>query len=228
MPKATLLIVEDEAAIRDMICFTLSEQDYQIIQAADAKTALSLVKQSKPDLILLDWMLPGMSGVDFIKALRKSTHGRDIRIILLTAKACEMDKVTGFEAGADDYITKPFSPRELQLRIKTVLRRGIMLGEDNTIRIDDMAINLDNQQVTICQQIINLSPNEFKLLRFFVTHRGRVYNRDQLLTLVWGEQAFLEERTVDVQVKRLRQALKPHNYADYIETVRGSGYRFKA
>lgn len=226
--KRHILIVEDEAAIRDMIRFALSANNFGLAEAADTRQAIEQIALKSPDLILLDWMLPDKSGIEFAKELKKGRNTRDIRIIMLTAKAEEENKIRGLESGVDDYVTKPFSPRELMARIKAVMRRGVLLTQDEVLQFNEMIIDVDQSRVSIGDQPVDLSPNEFRLLYFFVTHQNRVYSRDQLLSYVWGEASYLEERTVDVQVRRLRQALKTFGYHIYIQTVRGMGYRFQS
>lgn len=226
MKPISLLIIEDEAAIRDMVSFALTPAGFQIFEAEDTVQAKKLISQSIPDLILLDWMLPGASGIEFAQQLKRETLTKDIPIIMLSAKAEEENKIKGLEVGADDYITKPFSPRELIARIKTVLRRGPLVTPEGTIKVYELTMNLNNHSVTIQNEIIELTPIEYKLLHFFLTHMDRVYTRNQLLDQVWGVENYIDERTVDVQIRRLRDRLKPYKYDDYIKTVRGAGYQF--
>lgn len=221
--SSKLLIIEDESAIRDMICFALSPAGFDMIEAGSIIEAEKKLISHRPDLILLDWMLPGMSGMDFAKKLKKNPLTHDIPIIMLTARAEEENKIKGLDIGADDYITKPFSPRELIARIKTVLRRSPLISVDNTIQVNRLTLDPTTQQVYIDQQKIFLSPIEYKLLYFFMTHPERIYSRNQLLDYVWQQQD-IDERTVDVHIRRLRQRL---HYCDcYIKTLRGSGYQF--
>lgn len=224
--KNKILIVEDENAIRDMIRFALASTSFEVIEAQSVSEAERLIADHIPQLILLDWMLPGMSGIDFAKQLKQKSNTKNIPIIMLTAKAEEANKIKGLETGADDYITKPFSPRELIARIKTVLRRGPLVTPEGIIQIKDLFVNVNTHQVTIHSELIELSPIEYKLLYFFVTHQDRVYNREQLLTQVWGGASDIDDRTVDVQIRRLRSRLKSHGYDKCIKTVRGSGYQF--
>ena len=224
--KTRILIVEDEITIRDMLRFALEPAGFEIMEAGSAKEAEQQMAKYMPQLILLDWMLPGMSGVDFASSLKNKTTTQNIPIIMLTAKAEESHKIKGLETGADDYITKPFSPRELIARVKTVLRRGPLVSPTDLIRVHDLTLNLQSQQLTINNNIIELTPIEYRLLRFFMTHPNRVYNREQLLDHVWGGEKYIDERTVDVQIRRLRDRLKPHGYEVFIKTVRGSGYQF--
>ncbi|GAB4392499.1 MAG: phosphate response regulator transcription factor PhoB [Gammaproteobacteria bacterium] len=225
--QRTILIVEDEAPIRDMLRYALQPHSFVLYEAEDAQTAYRQIYQVLPDLILLDWMLPGESGIDFAKRLKRDELSRDIPIIMLTARAEEDNKIKGLSAGADDYVVKPFSPRELIARINAVLRRGPMILNDKLVA-KDLVLDIQIQQVTVKQQIINLGPLEFKLLVFFMRHPGRIYSREQLLDKVWGTGVYIDERTVDVTVKRLRQALRPTAYDQTIKTIRGSGYLFDA
>ena len=223
-----ILVVEDEASIRDMVAFALRKADMEVIHAADARAALSAISDTPPDLILLDWMLPGTSGVSLARKLRTEERTKAVPIIMLTAKGAEQDKVDGLEAGADDYITKPFSPKELMARIKAVLRRRAPQLTDDLIdvaglRLDPVTHRLNGNGVTL-----NIGPTEFRLLHFFMTHPERVFSRSQLLDQVWGDHVFVEERTVDVHIRRLRKALEPSKHDGHVETVRGSGYRFTA
>ncbi len=220
-----ILIVDDEEPVRQMIEFVLTRADFECQHAADVVEARRLMTAQRPDLILLDWMLPGTSGIEFAFALKKNSATREIPIIMLTARGAEDHKIRGLEAGADDYVTKPFSPRELIARIKAVLRRGApdVLGalEFRGLRLDPAS-----HRVTADGTGVGLGPTEFRLLRFLMAHPERVYSRGQLLDQVWGETAYIEERTVDVHVRRLRKALHPHGYDSLIQTVRGAGYRF--
>jgi two-component system, OmpR family, phosphate regulon response regulator PhoB len=225
MKKPLLLIIEDESAIRDMLRFALSAE-FELLEAENASVAERQIAKRIPALILLDWMLPGMSGIDFAKQLKKKTQTRDIPVIMLTAKAEEENKIKGLEIGADDYVVKPFSPRELIARIKTVLRRGPLITTDGIIQVNDLLLNVNTHQLSIHNLPIELAPVEYKLLHFFMTHADRVYSRDQLLDHVWGGENYIDERTVDVQIRRLRKQLKPHGYDAYIKTVHGVGYQF--
>ncbi len=224
--KTRILIVEDEITIRDMLRFALEPAGFEIMEAGSAKEAEQQIAKSIPHLILLDWMLPGLSGVDFASKLKNKLATQNIPIIMLTAKAEESNKIKGLETGADDYITKPFSPRELIARVKTVLRRGPLVSPDDLIKIHDLQLNVQSQQLIINNTIIELTPVEYRLLHFFITHPNRVYNREQLLNHVWGGDKYIDERTVDVQIRRLRNRLKPHGYHVYIKTMRSSGYQF--
>ncbi len=225
---AKILIVEDEAAIQELIIYTLQQAGYETVSAENAEKAMSIINNALPDLILLDWMLPGMNGIEFARILRRSERTRLVPIIMLTARTQEMDKVAGLEIGADDYITKPFSPRELVARINAVLRRLVPEASDEVVEIDELRLDPVNHRVTAGNKEIELGPTEYRLLHFMMTHTERVYSRSQLLDRVWGDHVFVEERTVDVHIRRLRKALQLAGRDDWIQTVRGSGYRFSA
>lgn len=225
---AEILIVEDEAAIQELIIYTLQQAGYETVSAENAEKAMSIINNALPDLILLDWMLPGMNGIEFARILRRSERTRLVPIIMLTARTQEMDKVAGLEIGADDYITKPFSPRELVARINAVLRRLVPEASDEVVEIDELRLDPVNHRVTAGNKEIELGPTEYRLLHFMMTHTERVYSRSQLLDRVWGDHVFVEERTVDVHIRRLRKALQLAGRDDWIQTVRGSGYRFSA
>ena len=225
---AKILIVEDEPAIQELITYNLQQAGYATTCAENAEKAITLVNEALPDLVLLDWMLPNMSGIEFAHILRKDKRTKLIPIIMLTARTEENDKVKGLEVGADDYITKPFSPRELIARINAVLRRRSPESSDEVVVIDALQLDPANHRVTVESQEIELGPTEFRLLHFMMTHTERVYSRGQLLDRVWGDHVFVEERTVDVHIRRLRKALQSAGKDDLIQTVRGSGYRFSA
>ncbi|MBV6273338.1 phosphate regulon transcriptional regulator PhoB [Alcaligenaceae bacterium CGII-47] len=223
----TVLIIEDEPAIQELIAINLTHAGYVVLRASDAAQANDQLRAVLPDLILLDWMLPGStSGLKLARALRSDARTRSIPLIMLTAKGAEQDKVDGLEAGADDYITKPFSPRELLARIKAVLRRRAPQLTQDAIEVGALCLNPETHQVIGSDQILTLGPTEFRLLHFFMTHAERVFSRSQVLDRVWGDHVFIEERTVDVHIRRLRKALEPAGLDGYIHTVRGSGYRF--
>jgi len=225
--KGKILIIEDEAAIREMLGYALMKEGYEFLEAADAEEARPLLAEQPPDLILLDWMLPGMSGVDYARRLRNEPSTRDIPIVMLTARSEEADKIRGLDTGADDYITKPFSTRELLARIRAILRRaGKTESEAGLVSVDGLSLDPDTFRVTANDEAIDISPTEFRLLHFFITHPERVYTRAQLLDQVWGQNVFVEERTVDVHIRRLRKSLAPHGYDRFIQTVRSVGYRF--
>jgi len=222
-----VLIVDDEAPIREMIAVALEMAGYECIEAESAQVAHPLIVDNKPDMILLDWMMPGSSGVEFARRLRKDEMTSDIPIIMITAKGDEDNKIQGLESGIDDYITKPFSPRELVARLKTVLRRTTPKGVEEPITVDSLTLDPVSHRVSSELQPLDLGPTEFRLLQFFMTHQDRAYSRSQLLDLVWGGNVYVEERTVDVHIRRLRKALgKRHDYL--IQTVRGTGYRFSS
>ena len=221
-----ILVVEDEQAIREMVGFALKKAGFQFEEVADAEQALVSVASQRPDLVLLDWMLPGMSGVDLARRLRRDEITAAIPIILLTARVEESDRVYGLEVGADDYVTKPFSPRELIARINAVLRRSSGLSEERVIEYDGLALDPVGHRVQADGESLNLAPTEFRLLHFFMSNPDRVYSREQLLDYVWGRGVFVEERTVDVHIRRLRKALGGHGHDRFIQTVRGAGYRF--
>ena len=224
--KGKILIVEDEAAIREMLGYTLMKEGYACQEAADVEQARAIILNNRPDLVLLDWMLPGVSGIDYARRLRNDSDTKDIPIIMLTAKGEEADKVRGLDTGVDDYVTKPFSTRELLARLRAVLRRYATEGLQGIIEIGGLVLDADTYRVTANDQIIEISPTEFKLLHFFITHPERVYSRTQLLDHVWGQNIYVEERTVDVHIRRLRKTLEPFGYDKYIQTVRSVGYRF--
>ncbi|MEM7469347.1 MAG: phosphate regulon transcriptional regulator PhoB [Pseudomonadota bacterium] len=225
---SSILIVDDEAGIRQMLGLTLAGDGYEYKEAANVEEATIEVKKQLPDLILLDWMLPGISGVDFARRLKRDPKTHDVPIIMLTAKGEEGDKVRGLDIGADDYITKPFSTKELLARIRAVIRRSGTNPSSESAIVDLGGISIDTQthRVVVKGQAIDLSPTEFRLLQFFVSHPERVYSRSQLLDTVWGDQTYIEERTVDVHIRRLRKLLAPHGLNKYIQTVRTVGYRF--
>jgi len=223
---ANILLVEDEPAIQELLAFNVTQCGYRAILASDANTALALINRALPDLILLDWMLPGISGIELAKRLRADQRTHNIPIIMLTARTDERDKILGLESGADDYITKPFSPRELMARIRAVLRRRAPQMSDELVRVEELELSPVTHRVSAKGQNVDLGPTEFRLLHFFMTHIERVYSRAQLLDQVWGDHVFVEERTVDVHIRRLRQALEPSGFDSLVQTVRGSGYRF--
>jgi two-component system phosphate regulon response regulator PhoB len=221
-----VLVVEDEAAIAELIAINLRHAGYEITLAATAEQALAAVDAVLPDLVLLDWMLPGQSGLSLARQWRGASRTRELPIIMLTARAEEPDKVAGLDAGADDYLTKPFSTGELLARIRAVLRRRAPEALDSAVEIGALRLDPATRRVTaVAGAEVKLGPTEFRLLHFFMTHPERVHSRAQLLDRVWGDHVFIEERTVDVHVKRLREALAPAQCAELIETVRGAGYR---
>ncbi|MEL0030505.1 MAG: phosphate regulon transcriptional regulator PhoB [Betaproteobacteria bacterium] len=222
----TILIVEDEPAIAELITLTLRRSGHQTVHAESVERAITLVDQAMPDLALIDWMLPGASGVELVKKLRGDKRTKTIPIIMLTAKSEEADKLMGLETGADDYVTKPFSPKELVARIKAVLRRRSPQLTEDIVETNGLRLDPATHRITVNDTPIQMGPSEFKLLHFFMTHTERVHTRSQLLDHVWGDHVFVEERTVDVHIRRLRQALEASGHDAYIQTVRGTGYRF--
>jgi len=223
---ANILVVEDEPSIQELIAANLQHAGHQVLRAYDAEEAERKVREVLPDVVLLDWMLPGMSGVQFARKLRADERTKDVPIIMLTARGEEHDKIAGLEAGADDYVTKPFSPRELQARIEAVLRRRAPQMTEDPVDIEGLRLDPITHRVLGNGSPVDLGPTEFRLLHFFMTHPERVHSRAQLLDQVWGDHVFVEERTVDVHIRRLRSALEPTGHERLIQTVRGSGYRF--
>lgn len=224
-PGKTVLIVDDEAAIREMIAVALEMAGYHCIEASNCLDAHACIIDSKPDMILLDWMLPGTTGLEFTRRLKRDDLTKEVPIILLTAKGEEDNKIQGLDSGADDYITKPFSPRELVSRLKAVLRRATPLGIEEAIEVEGLILDPACHRVTASQNPVDIGPTEYRLLQFFMTHQERAYSRTQLLDQVWGGNVYVEERTVDVHIRRLRKALgSAHEHL--IQTVRGTGYRF--
>jgi two-component system phosphate regulon response regulator PhoB len=223
-----ILVVEDEPAIQELIAVNLEHAGHHVIRSKDAEAALGIVKDALPDLMLIDWMLPGMSGVALARQMRQDERTKEVPIILLTARGAESDKVAGLEAGADDYVTKPFSPRELLARIKAVLRRRAPQMTDDPVDVGGLRLEPATHRVFGAKRPLELGPTEFRLLHFLMTHAERVHSRTQLLDQVWGDHVFVEERTVDVHIRRLRKALEPTGHDRLVETVRGSGYRFTA
>ncbi|MBC7657188.1 MAG: phosphate regulon transcriptional regulator PhoB [Frankiaceae bacterium] len=221
-----ILIVDDEPAIRDMVAFALRKGDYEPVHAGDGREAASAIADRVPDLILLDWMLPGSSGLELARRWRREELTRDVPIIMLTARGEENDRVSGLESGIDDYVVKPFSARELLARIKAVLRRSREDEDDGSVTVGKLRIDGAAHRVHAGDQPLHVGPTEYRLLHFFMTHADRVYTRTQLLDHIWGGNVYVEERTVDVHIRRLRKALEPSGLQDMVQTVRGSGYRF--
>jgi len=219
-----ILIIEDEKAVREMLCFNLKNNGFEILEAEDSNSALDALKENEINLILLDWMLPGKQGIEISRLIRSSSEIKDIPIIMLTAKSDESDKVLGLESGADDYVTKPFSPKELVARIKALLRRTAPQKDMEVVKYGNITLNPMTHKVTDGDSNVELGPTEFKLLHFFMTHPERVFSRSQLLDLVWGRNIYVEERTVDVHILRLRKSFVS-NSSKCIQTVRGAGYR---
>jgi len=226
MSGKQILIVEDERPIREMIAFGLRRHGFDVREAADVTSARASIADRRPDLVLVDWMLPDMSGLELTRALKRDKETRELPIIMLTARAEEQDKVLGLDGGADDYVTKPFSPRELLARINAVLRRASAANGDDVIRAEGLVLDAASHRVTVGDRTVQLGPTEYRLLSFFMTHPERVYSRAQLLDRVWGGNVYIEERTVDVHIRRLRKALETFAYDRFIQTVRGAGYRF--
>jgi two-component system phosphate regulon response regulator PhoB len=220
-----ILLVEDELAIREMMKFAFYKSDYILLEAEDAELAQVMIMQEQPDMILLDWMLPGISGLELAQRLKKNEASKEIPIIMLTARGEENDRIRGLDAGADDYVTKPFSPRELMARIKAVLRRTSP-EQDGILELGGIRMDSVKHRLSVADNTFELGPTEYKLLHFFMTHPERVYNRSQLLDRVWGGDVYIEERTVDVHIRRLRKVLIEFNVEHLIQTVRGAGYRF--
>ena len=223
-----ILIVDDEPAIRDMVAFALRKGEFEPVHAGDAREAQNAIADRVPDLILLDWMLPGTSGLELARRWRKDALTRDVPIIMLTARGEENDRVGGLEAGVDDYVVKPFSARELLARIRAVMRRSREDDEDGSIAVGPLRIDGAAHRVFAGDVAVPIGPTEYRLLHFFMTHPERVYSRTQLLDHVWGGSVYVEERTVDVHIRRLRKTLEPHAVENMVQTVRGSGYRFSA
>lgn len=221
-----ILIVEDEAAIATLIRFNLEQAGFQVSVSGSVEESKILINKQLPDLILLDWMLPQTSGVQFVGQLRADSRTRELPIVLLTARSEDVDKETGLNQGADDYITKPFSPRELVARVNALLRRRAPQKTENIIRLSSLTLDPSQFSVQVADKKIEFSPSEFKLLHFFMTHPNRIYTRRQLLDLVWGDHIFVEERTIDVHIRRLRRGLESVNLAHWVQTIRGSGYQF--
>ncbi len=226
MSRLNILVIEDEDAIRGMLMMVLEQAGYKSTAVADAEEAQKSLEDSIPDLILLDWMLPGMSGVDWARRLKKEPIYRDLPIIVLTARGEEEDKVRGLEIGADDYVTKPFSPKELVARIRAVLRRSGKIQGSAQIVLGDLVLDTEQHRFSIGDKQLEVSPTEFRLMQFFMTHPDKVYSRTQLLDQVWGRSVYIEERTIDVHIRRLRKILGEHGREDLVQTVRGFGYRF--
>ena len=221
-----ILVVEDEAPIREMLCFVLEQKGYETVEAEDYADGLAKVREPYPELIVLDWMMPGGSGIQFLKQLKQDEMTRQIPVVMLTARGEDEDKVRGLEAGADDYITKPFSPKELTARLHAVMRRVSPTSVDEVIEVQGLKLDPVSHRVSAEEKALDMGPTEFKLLHFFMTHPERVYSREQLLNNVWGTNVYVEDRTVDVHIRRLRKAIEETGHDRLIQTVRGAGYRF--
>jgi two-component system phosphate regulon response regulator PhoB len=223
---ANILVVEDDGDIQELVAYNLERAGHRAQCVQTAEAALDALNHALPDLVLIDWMLPSMSGIELARALRGSRRTAEIPLIMLTARTAEQDKLTGLETGADDYVTKPFSPRELNARIKAVLRRRAPQTTDDAVEVQGLRIEPASRRVYVNGQNVSVGPTEFRLLHFFMTHPERVYSRAQLLDFIWGDHVFLEERTVDVHIRRLRKAMEPSGHDRLIETIRSAGYRF--
>jgi two-component system phosphate regulon response regulator PhoB len=226
--SATVLVVEDEPQIQELVAVNLEHSGHRVLRASSAEEAETAIRSELPDVLVLDWMLPGESGLAFARRLRADERTRDLPILMLTARAMEQDKLSGLEAGADDYLTKPFSPKELAARIKAVLRRRAPQLSGDSVEFEGLCLDPASHRVTAGEHRLGLSPAEFRLLHFLMTHPGRVYSRTQLLDQVWGDHVYIEERTVDVHIRRLRKALEPSGHDRLIDTVRGAGYGLNA
>lgn len=226
MPNLNILVVEDEEAIREMLALVLEQAEFQVISAGSAEQAMQALADNRVDLIVLDWMLPGISGVELAKRLKNEPGFKELPIILLTARSEEEDKIRGLEIGADDYVTKPFSPKELVARIKAVMRRSGKLSESGQLSVGDLTLDTEQHRLMIGGRSLEVSPTEFRLMQFFMTNPDKVYSRTHLLDQVWGRSVYIEERTVDVHIRRLRKILATYGREELIQTVRGFGYRF--
>ncbi len=226
MSNLNILVVEDEEAIREMLVLALEQAGLSVIAVPSAEQAQQALVENMTDLLLLDWMLPGISGIELARRLKNDASYKDLPIILLTARGEEEDKIRGLEIGADDYITKPFSPKELVARIKAVMRRSGKLSESGLLNVGDLTLDAEQHRLTIAGQPLEVSPTEFRLMQFFMTNPDKVYSRTHLLDQVWGRSVYIEERTVDVHIRRLRKILAEHGREELIQTVRGFGYRF--
>ena len=224
---AAILVVEDEPQVQELVAVNLEHAGHRVLRAASAEEAENTIREELPDVLILDWMLPGDSGVALTRRLRAEERTRELPILMLTARAMEHDKVSGLEAGADDYMTKPFSPKELAARFKAVLRRRAPQLADDVVEIAGLRLDPAARRVTAQGRVVDLAPTEFRLLHFLMTHPERIYSRAQMLDHVWGDHVFIEERTVDVHIRRLRKALEPGGHDRLVDTVRGSGYGFR-
>ncbi|MES2918815.1 MAG: phosphate regulon transcriptional regulator PhoB [Pseudomonadota bacterium] len=226
MTQERILIVDDEAAIREMIAIALELAGFDCLQAEDALAAHHIIVDERPALVLLDWMLPGLSGIELARRLKRDENTREIPVIMLTARGEEDNKIQGLDAGADDYITKPFSTRELVSRIRAVLRRTSSLSAEKALEAGGLKLDPVSQRVTADEHPVEMGPTEYRMLAFFMSHPERAYSRTQMLDQIWGGNVYVEDRTIDVHIRRLRKALEPWGYDRFIQTVRGTGYRF--
>lgn len=224
--SANVLVIDDEPSICEMLEFSLQRAGMQPRTAQDSEAAMVAIADERPDIILLDWMMPGVSGIDLAKRLRREENSKDIPIIMLTARVGEDDRVYGLEAGADDYVVKPFSPRELLARVRAVLRRTTPGDDQGRIAVNGLVLDGESHRVLANEETVHMGPTEYRLLELFMNHVGKAYSRSQLLDKVWGASVYVEERTVDVHIRRLRKALQPYGMDSYIQTIRGHGYRF--
>jgi two-component system phosphate regulon response regulator PhoB len=224
--RKTVLIVDDEAAIREMVSLALETAKFNVLEASDSQEGHAIIIDSQPDAVLLDWMMPGTTGLEFLRRLRRDPLTEKIPVILLTAKTSEDSKITGLDSGADDFISKPFSPKELVSRIRAVIRRSTVTEPSEPIKVGEMLFDPESHRVSICDEPVEIGPTEYRMLQFFLTHQERVYSRDQILDHVWGANVYLDERTVDVHIRRLRKAISVAGHEKYVQTVRGAGYRF--
>jgi two-component system phosphate regulon response regulator PhoB len=225
-PNIKVLLVEDEEAIREMVNFSLTRAGFDVVEAADAGAAQNEMGTQAPDIVLLDWMLPGISGIELARRWRQDSRTQNVPIMMLTARGEEEDKLRGFDIGVDDYMTKPFSTQELIARIRAILRRHNKQEGDTVLVAQSLKLDTVGHRVTVGDEVLALGPTEYRLLHFFMSHPERVFSRGQLLDQVWGNDVYIEERTVDVHIRRLRKLLEPHGYAGFVQTVRGAGYRF--
>jgi len=226
MSKHKILIIDDEPAIREMVAVALEMADFEVLEAENAQVGHSLIVDQRPDLVLLDWMLPQVSGIELARRLKRDDSTADVPIIMLTAKSEEDNKLQGLEGGADDYITKPFSTRELIARIRAVLRRTSAAAAEKAIQVEGLCLDPVSHRITASDSPVDMGPTEYRLLEFFMSHQERAYSRTQLLDQVWGANVYVEDRTIDVHIRRLRKALEPFGFDRFIQTVRGTGYRF--
>mgnify|MGYP001270548088 FL=1 len=224
--RKTVLIVDDEAAIREMVSLALETAKFNVLEASDSQEGHAIIIDSQPDVVLLDWMMPGTTGLELLRRLRRDPLTEKIPVILLTAKTSEDSKITGLDSGADDFISKPFSPKELVSRIRAVIRRSTVTEPSEPIKVGEMLFDPESHRVSICNEPVDIGPTEYRMLQFFLTHQERVYSRDQILDHVWGANVYLDERTVDVHIRRLRKAISVAGHEKYVQTVRGAGYRF--
>ncbi len=228
MTGKKILLVEDEPAVREMTAMALERAGFDVVEAEDAPTAERALSDGLPDLILMDWMLPGSSGIELARRFRRDEYTREVPIIMLTARSEEEDRIRGLDSGADDYVTKPFSPRELIARIKAVIRRSSPEQDGGVLELKGLVLDTHSHRVSAHGNVLEMGPTEFRLLQFFMSHSERVYSRTQLLDMVWSRGSFVEERTVDVHIRRLRKALEDDGFDSFIQTVRGAGYRFSS